>query len=97
MRVHVPRSPFYGRGGGVGRELRGGGGAPPTRMGVLHSRQATTLLRSCSSTSMYLRHFGLGHWTAKTITFVRCPWSVVRGPPSSANGPRTTDEKLLDA
>ena len=25
------------------------------------------MLRSWSSTSMYLRHFGLGHWTAKTI------------------------------
>jgi hypothetical protein len=53
------------RGGGVGRELRGGGGAP-TRMGVLHRRQGTTLLRSCSSTSMNLRQRGLGHCTANT-------------------------------
>ena len=46
--------------------LRSGGGALPTRMGVLHRRQATTLLRSCCSTSMNLRQRGLGHWTAKT-------------------------------
>jgi hypothetical protein len=51
----------------VALELRGGDGlAPPTRMGVLHSKHGTTLLRSCSSTSMNLRQRGLGHWTAKT-------------------------------
>ena len=53
------------------RSGRGGGGvlgagAPPTRMAVLHSRQATTLPRSCSSTSMYFRQRGLGHCTANT-------------------------------
>src|SRR5262249_39247470 len=45
---------------------RDSGGAPPTRIGVLHNRHGTTLPRSCSSTSMYLRHRGLGHCTAKT-------------------------------
>src|SRR5256885_10309520 len=44
----------------------GAGALPPTRMDVLHSRQGTTLPRSCSSTSLYLRHFGLGHCTATT-------------------------------
>ena len=43
------------------------GGEPPTLIGVLHSRHGTILLRSCSSTSMYLRHFGFGHCTAKTM------------------------------
>jgi len=44
----------------------GGGGGAATRMGALHSRQVTTWPRWCSSTSMNLRHFGLGHCTAKT-------------------------------
>jgi hypothetical protein len=50
-------------GGGVALELAGGAGdgAPPTRIPVLQSRHETTWPRSWSSTSMYLRHFGLGH------------------------------------
>jgi len=37
----------------------GGGLPPPTRMGVLHSKHETTLLRSCYSTSINLRQRGL--------------------------------------
>src|SRR5262249_43222761 len=58
---------------------RGGAGVPPMRMGVLHNRHGTTLLRWCSSTSMYLRHFALGHCTANTpggIPVVRS-WSMI--------------------
>src|SRR2546421_11702686 len=58
--------PYGWSGGGSRVPLGGGAGAPPRRMGVLHSRHGTTLLRSCSSTSMYLRQRGLGHWTANT-------------------------------
>src|SRR3954451_23276899 len=60
--------PHHRRGRRAGTVQRpvGGTGAPPTRMGVLHSRQVTTLPRSWSSTSMNLRHFGLGHCTANT-------------------------------
>src|SRR5262245_66098641 len=58
------------------------GAGPPTRMGVLHSRHMTTLLRSCSSTSMNLRQRGLGHCTAKTwpvpVGFM-APLKVVSG------------------
>src|SRR5262249_49485687 len=43
------------RGGGV-FELRGG--ALPTRIPALHSKQATTLPWSWASTSMNFRHFG---------------------------------------
>jgi hypothetical protein len=52
-------------------------GPPPILIGSLHNRQSTTLFRCSSSTSMNLRHFGLGHWIAKTI-FVRCSLFVVR-------------------
>jgi hypothetical protein len=52
---------FQDRGGGVDLELFGDGGAPPTRICVLQIRQFTVFPFSCSSTSMYLRHFGLGH------------------------------------
>src|ERR1051326_4947267 len=41
---------------------------PPTLIGVLQIRHRTTLLRSWSSTSMYLRHFTFGHCTAKTMS-----------------------------
>lgn len=50
----------YFRTGGGGVDLPAAGGEP-TRMGVLHSRHGTTLLRSWFSTSMYFRHFALGH------------------------------------
>src|SRR6185437_10346547 len=57
-----PQAIHHRRGGGVALELRiGGGEPPPTRIDALHNRQDTTLFRSCSSTSMNLRHFGLGH------------------------------------
>src|SRR5262249_55888439 len=55
------------RGGGV-FELRGGG-ALPTRIPALQSRQDTTLPWSWASTSMYFRHFG--HWTANTLIAIR--------------------------
>ncbi len=52
---------IHARGGGGFVLLGEGGVAPPTRMGVLQSRQVTTLPFSCSSTSMYFWHFTLGH------------------------------------
>jgi hypothetical protein len=42
-------------------------GTFPVRMDVLQMRHCTTLPRSRSSTSWYLRHWGFGHCTAKTI------------------------------
>src|SRR5437660_299149 len=63
---------YAGGGRIVGQPAAGRGGAAGTSagtlIGCLQIRHGTTLPRSAASTSMYFRHAGFGHRTAKTMT-----------------------------